>query len=188
MRSLARVPGLRCLALSERRDAMAWGSRYAAEYHECPDPDVRESDFFRFLWERAPKWEGALLLPCGDLQVRALSRYRAELAKAYHVAVAPWESVRVFLEKDRLQQLAEEANVPMPAAILVKPGQSRCPPPDCLRYPVWIKPAESARFVRRYRAKGFLATDRPTLEALWERVRDAGQALLFQEVIPGGDD
>ena len=188
MRSLAGIPGLRCLAVSERRDAMAWGSRYAAGYYECPDPDVRESDFIRFLWERASEWDGSLLLPSGDLWVRALSRHRDELAKAYHVAVAPWEAVRPFLEKDRLQQLAQEAGVPMPAAILVQPGQVRCPPVNFLRYPIWIKPAESARFVRRYGRKGFLAPDRATLETLWARLRDAGQTLLFQEVVPGGDD
>jgi predicted ATP-grasp superfamily ATP-dependent carboligase len=188
MRSLAMVPGLRCVALSPSRTEMGWGSRYAAEFHVCPHPDTEEAAFIEFLMAHAREWEGALLLPAGDLMAMALSKHKETLEKAYRVAVGPWDAMRRFLEKDQLQHLAAEAGVPMPGAVRLSPGETRLPAIDHLQYPVWIKPSNSARFVRQYGRKGFLAADRAMLEGVLHRLRDAGQPLLLQEVILGGDD
>lgn len=188
LRSLAKVPGLQCIALTSSRAEMAWGSRYATEFQECPHPHKQESAFIQFLLDQASAREGALLLPAGDFMAAALSKHKEALEKAYRVAIGPWEAVRRFLEKDQLQQLAAEVGVPMPGAVWVQPAATRLPPLDHLRYPIWIKPSNSALFVRRYGRKGFLAPDRPTLEGLLQRLREAGQILLLQEVIPGGDD
>lgn len=187
LRSLARVSGIQRIALSASTQEMGWPSRYADVRAVCPHPDTQEAALIRYLMDRAREWEGALLLPAGDAQAAALSKHRHTLAKAYRVAVGPWEVVRSFLEKDRLLRISEAAGVPTPRSVRVEPGATDLSRFGTLAFPVWIKPVRSDRLVRQFGRKGFLASDKGTLTQWLTRLRQLDQALIVQEVVPGED-
>ncbi|MCX7722965.1 MAG: hypothetical protein N2379_07920 [Verrucomicrobiae bacterium] len=187
LRAMARTRGIQRIALSAVPGEMGWHSRYADVRRICPHPGTEEEAFVEFLLAQAPAWEGALLLPAGDFMAAALSKHREALEKVYRVGIGPWDLVREFLEKDRLQVLAESAGVPVPRSVRVDPCATELAAKAVLDFPLWVKPVRSERFMRRFGVKGFLAKDRPALEALKVLMRDAGQPFLLQEVIPGPD-
>lgn len=188
LRSLRRLPGVEKIAVAASRAEMGWRSRYADQRWLGPDPLSEADGLVRFLLEQAPWWEGAVLMPAGDAQAVALSRHKESLSARYRVAVADFDSLRNFLEKERLYQVAVAAGVPVPRFVCVEPGAGIPALPGEMTFPVWIKPTESHRFARQFGRKGELARSPEELRAVLARYCGCGQTLLIQEIIPGGDD
>lgn len=132
--------------------------------------------------------ERAVLVPCTDRWVEAVSALRAELAPRCVSSLAPAEAIAALLDKGSLASLAAETGVPHPrTAVLRRPEDL-----DALESwdfsRAFLKPRSSARFLERYRVKGLRVA---SLEEARRRLREIaaeGIEVLLQEYVPGPAD
>jgi predicted ATP-grasp superfamily ATP-dependent carboligase len=127
--------------------------------------------------------EGSVLVPTGDLELEALSRHREALARRYRLCVPSWSATRVLLRKNETARVAGELGIPTP--------QNHGPPEGLdgrdLRYPVVLKPNDSAAFQRHFGRKLFVAQSPQEFRAFAERIGSAGVGSQVQDLIPGPD-
>jgi hypothetical protein len=62
----------------------------------------------------------AVLVPCTDLSVLVISRNRARLDAAYHVASRTTTSSQLLMDKARFSAYAQEHGLPMPRSVVLE--------------------------------------------------------------------
>jgi len=178
--------GVHIIAMTYNKKDFAHLSRYVSEVVHIPRPEKDEHGFIAFLISNAHRWEGALILENSDNVATILSKNKALLSECYKVVTPDWESLNLFLEKDKTYALAKEAGVPFPRSTIVSKLEDLNKAKE-IRYPAILKPVNSFEFQYRFVAKNFRVNDDKKLS---EKVRlcvDAGQSMVLQEIIPGPD-
>lgn len=186
VRSLARR-GIHIAVLTYNTDEPGLASKYIDEWERCPHPNEDEDAFVEFLLARVDRWEGALIAPTNDHYATALSRQADRLEPHYRLAVPPWETARIFIEKDRTYALAEECGVDYPRLVRAREADDLDEALATLRFPMMVKPVRSHEFAAHFNTKLFVADDEPTLRREFQRCVDAGLEVVVCEVIPGTD-
>lgn len=174
--------GIPVIAVDSQPGGFAQSSRYVALTVASPNPLDDEDGFIERLREiGAMLKQPAILSPCMDEWVLAISKHRDRLAPFYKFPYAPDTTIEAILDKSQLYKRAAELGVPVPRVYdlrEVSPEEAV----ERLGTPCILKPVQKRAFYDEYKMNLFLAEDR---EQFFHFVKEAGRFdLLAQELLP----
>jgi predicted ATP-grasp superfamily ATP-dependent carboligase len=128
---------------------------------------------------------GSVLFPMSDEQVRLVSQKQAKLAQYYVLTTPGWETVQFLYDKRLTYELALRTGVAIPSSHVL--GNSDGLAGLDLEFPVVIKPASTARFLKVTNKKAWRANDREELQRLYVKMSEivGSSAIIIQELLPG---
>lgn len=130
----------------------------------------------------------AVLLPCTDLSVLLISRWREQLAAWFHVALPPHEVIELLIDKARFYAHAERSGLPVPATFFLQSAADAERAARSLRFPCIVKPTvKTAKWKRHSKEKAYQASSRQELLSVYRRCAGWTDALIAQDLIEGGD-
>jgi predicted ATP-grasp superfamily ATP-dependent carboligase len=175
------------IAMTYAEGDTAQFSRYVSEVVHCPVPEKDEEQFITFLTRNANRWGGALILETSDSTAIALSKHKELLSKYYKIATPDWQTLSIFVEKEKTYVLAKEANIPFPKSISLYKLEDVDEISDIL-YPCILKPVRSFEFASKFHVKNFEVNNENELKEKYRICLDAQQSMILQEIIPGPDE
>jgi predicted ATP-grasp superfamily ATP-dependent carboligase len=186
IRSLGRrrVP---VIALYQDRNEVGCVSRWVQEAIEAPHPEREERALVELLLRLAARFGRAVLMPCSDGFLGAVSRHKRELARHHQVACPDRPIAKVVLEKSLTYQLAQAAGVPTPRTVVLESLEQAEREGRAVSFPCLVKPVTGHQYYQVFRKKMVLAESFEELVAAWREAAAAGTAVMLQEFIPGGD-
>lgn len=132
--------------------------------------------------------ERAVLFPCTDLSVLALSRQREELLPWFHLQLPDADVVEMLVDKGRFAVWAERENLPVPRTRLLRTAADVEAAMESLRFPCIVKPVvRTPEWKRRTTEKGFRVASAGALRPVFERYSAWVDALVVQEFVVGDD-
>lgn len=177
--------GVRCAVAVPPGDPARW-SRHVVDVIEPLDPWTEPAAYARRLVAWARRQAAPPVLYYGtDGDLLLVSRRRAELESHFRLALPPPELVEDLADKARFAQLADRLNLPVPAAVALRP-RDRPAAAAGLRLPLVAKPV-TPRGTAALRLAGKAARVASTAEllelcALMDRT---GVDVLVQELVAG---
>ena len=178
IQSLGRA-GIPVHAVDHRPEALGFRSRYVTQAHVSPRRLVDESGFVDFLERLGDELGGGVpIFPVDDDDLDVIARARERLGERFAYPFPELPVLEQIQDKGRQVARARDLGVPVPRA---SPG-----PTDSLGYPVFVKPARTGDFRRRFGTKGFRCESRRELDDAWKRAK--GFDPRVWEWIPGGDE
>jgi D-aspartate ligase len=187
VRSLGRR-GIPVWVLEHGDDVLASRSRYASRSLRLPEDD--DDAQVRFLLELAEREgvEGWTLFPTGDETAALVARHHAALAARFVLTTPPWDTLRWAYDKRLTYRLARTLEVDAPRTWYPEPGAD--PGQLGVEFPAILKPAIKVDSNPLTTAKAWRVDD---LDELRTRYAEAcgfmdPQALVVQELVPGGGD
>lgn len=175
------------IAITNNDKDIAHFSRYVSEVAYIPRPDKDDEQFIALLTRNAHLWEGALILETSDSKAVTLSKNKEMLSRYYRIGTPAWETLKLFIEKEKTYALAEVCNVPFPWSIPLSGLDDIEEIPET-RYPSILKPIRSFEFVSVFQVKNFTVNNENELREKFKLCVDAGQSMVLQEIIPGPDE
>lgn len=134
---------------------------------------------------RAP----AVLVPCTDLAVLAISGARERLGDRYRFSLPDHDVVEMLMDKERFYEHAVAKGLPVPGTRLVRTREAAERASRELRYPVVLKPRlKTPQWQRNTSAKAFKTGTAAQLMEVYDRVAGWSDVLVLQEWIEGGED
>ena len=132
--------------------------------------------------------EKAVLFPCSDLAVLALSRGRAELLPWFHLVLPEADVVEMLVDKGRFSSWAEREGIPVPRTRVLRTEADVEAACAALRFPCILKPVvRTPEWKRHTREKGFRVSEAADLRPLFDRHARRAEALVVQEFVEGDD-
>ncbi|MEW6102054.1 MAG: hypothetical protein AB1481_07180 [Candidatus Omnitrophota bacterium] len=156
----------------------------------CPDPLRDESGFLEFLVKFAKRHpQKPVLMLTADKYIQLVSRNREELLLYYRFLLPDAPLVEAFLDKRKSYQLAEQYGLAHPKSYSVKNEEDLKNIIPELKFPCALKPALSHIWKLKFGAKKLIVAQTPEdlLESFSE-LREEGQKVMVQEIIPGRDE
>ncbi len=130
----------------------------------------------------------AVLVPCTDGAVWALSERRDELA-SYHLSLAAHDTVDLLMDKVRFAEHAQAAGLSIPRTEVMRDRADAVRAAESLTFPAVVKPPVKApAWLAHTSAKGIQVSDADELLSTYDRVCDWSPVLLAQEWVEGGED
>ncbi len=130
----------------------------------------------------------AVLVPCTDGAVWALSERRDELA-SYHLSLAEHDTVDLLMDKVRFAEHAQAAGLSIPRTEVLRDRTDAVRAAESLTFPAVVKPPVKApAWLAHTSAKGIQVDDAAELLATYDRVSGWSPVLLAQEWVEGGED
>ena len=146
---------------------------------EQPAPDDLEA------WLAGVPAERAVLIPCADVWVRAVSLLRPELRDRYPASVASPDAIERLVDKGRFAETLSEAGVAHPRSRSVRSeSELRSVLADGFEA-AFLKPRDSANFFRVFGQKAFRAGSTDELAGLLAEARRHGLEVIVQEYVAG---
>jgi D-aspartate ligase len=183
--------GIRSATVTKPGWAPEW-SRHTSECIEWADSWSDPETLLHHLLEFAARQsEPAPLFFQDDADVIFVSRNRDALEGHLRFTVAAPELVEQCIDKTRFVELAQERGLPVPPAVVLRPGDDPDLPDLALRPPFVVKPLTRRDSWWRPlggAAKAIEVASHGELEALWPRFVEAGVDLIAQELVPGGEE
>jgi D-aspartate ligase len=191
---LGEIDLVRALALAGIRSAVVARPSYPSRYSRAAVPAFEWIDPWKdptALVERLLEFGRAQPQPPvfyydGDADLLLLSRHRARLEQAFRFVVADAELVETLVDKARFQALAEELELPVPAALRFSAADEPASAVD-LPFPIVVKPLtrqnESWRPLAG--AKAIHVDSAAELSAIWPRLAKTVPEVLVQEAVLG---
>ena len=179
------MAGIPCAVIAPPGDPARYSRR--ARVVGWADPWREPEELLRLLLRegaRAPS--PPVLFYQSDQYALFTARYREQLAPAFRFVLPNGDRLEECTDKLRFWRLAEELDLPVPAAQLLEPGPR--PPEIRLRFPLLLKPPTraDARWLDVDAAsKAVRVSSAAELEQAWPRLMTFGGALLAQELVPG---
>ena len=129
----------------------------------------------------------AVLVPCTDGAVLAISRWRERLG-AYRFVLAEHDVIETLMDKVRFAEYALAEGLPIPATRLMRTEADAEAASVELSYPAVLKPAlKTAAWTGATKAKAFRVADAGELLATWRRWSGAAGVMIAQSWIEGGE-
>jgi D-aspartate ligase len=180
------LAGIRCAVVAPPGDPARY-SRHV-DVVGWADPRSDPDALFELLltWGRAQD-ERPVLYYQSDHHALFVSRYREKLAAQFRILIADQILLEDCLDKLAFRLLAERLDLPVPASSVLDPLEGHPSELD-LRFPVLIKPSSRSneRWLRLEPAgKAMLVSSPSELTELWPRLKEFGNSLLLQELVPG---
>lgn len=138
----------------------------------------------------APQLDGgpAVLVPCSDAAVLAISQWRERLAPTYRFVLAEHEVVERLMDKVAFAEYATAAGLPIPATRILRNDADAEAAAEALPYPAVLKPALKTRaWTDATRAKAIRVADGPALVAAWRTWSGPAGVMIAQTWIQGGE-
>jgi predicted ATP-grasp superfamily ATP-dependent carboligase len=130
----------------------------------------------------------AVLIPCSDAAVLAISRWRDRLADAYRFVLAEHETIELLMDKVRFAEYATAAGLPIPATRILRSRADAETAAASMCYPVVIKPpVKTAAWQAATKAKVFRVQSADELLATYDRFATTADALIAQAWIEGDE-
>lgn len=186
-RSLGRA-GVPVYALNDP-DAPVCRSRYVQPLSAPLDGRDREEAWAE--WLLGPESEeihDSVLLAASDAALRILAAHREELSQRYRLDLADQAAQLTMLDKHASLEVARKSGIGYPEFWDAHDADDVRSLAQHVRYPVVVKPVDTARFVELSGHKLLVAEDRAELEQAARTVADTGLEFIVVELIPGPDD
>jgi predicted ATP-grasp superfamily ATP-dependent carboligase len=129
----------------------------------------------------------AVLIPCSDAAVLAISRWRDRLA-AYRFVLAEHDTVELLMDKVRFAEYATAAGLPIPDTRVLRSRADAEAAAASMAYPVVIKPpVKTPAWQAATKAKVFRVESADELLATYDRFAATADALIAQAWIEGDE-
>lgn len=163
-------------------------SRYVRQRFDWPGPASPDAARWLIALAEREHFEGWLLVPCADGDVRMVASNIETLAQTFCLASCGWEDLKKVCDKQLLPQLAAACGVDFPKAYIIA-NQAEAEALDA-QYPVVLKPATRDETNAFTLAKAWRADSRDELMALYRQaaVLVGGANVVVQEFVPGGGE
>ena len=150
-------------------------------YRDLPISPDRNPDGLAALLRWLP-WEKAVLIPCTDEWVRAVSRLPKTLAEQFVSSVASDSIIDTMTDKWNFAQLLQLTGIPHPETLLINSFEEiKHTRPRKLVSKI-LKPLFSSEFARKHGVKGFVVRDKSEALHFAEKI---DYPILLQDYIPG---
>ena len=165
-------------------DGPAWRSRYAHKWQTCKtNSEEFIEQLITFGTHNVTK---PILLPTEELCVTLLSQHLEELKKYFTVDLIPSQDVERLQSKQGIQELAEQANSPIPRSITIE-SPSDLASLEQLEFPCIFKPLkQNPEYGRRFK-KGYKVNSLGEISELYKEIHSVNPEMIAQEWINGGD-
>ena len=185
IRSLGRMK-IPIIAMTYNSVDFADVSKYVSEKVVIPHPK-NEKEFTEFLVKNSHKWRGALIIESDDYAAISLAKNKEILKEYYKIVTPDWTITKLFIEKDKTSDLAQEAGVPHPITFIPKSIDQLTEFADKLMFPCILKPIEGHTFKAFFGRKNFQVNNVDELFNKFKICHEARQPVMIQEIIPGPD-
>jgi D-aspartate ligase len=130
----------------------------------------------------------AVLLPCTDLSVLLISRWRNQLIASYAIALPPHDVVELLVDKAGFYDYAQRTGLPVPTTFFIRNRADAEYAAFALHYPAVVKPAvKTTEWKKHSTEKAYKVFTRNELLALYNRCATWSNVLIAQEWIDGGN-
>lgn len=130
----------------------------------------------------------AVLVPCSDAAVLAISRWRDRLEGAYRFVLPDHDVVELLMDKVRFAEHALATGLPIPETRILRSRADAEAAAGILSYPAVIKPAlKTPGWVAATKAKVFRVESADELLAIYDRYAPASDVLIAQAWIDGDE-
>ena len=170
----------------------------------CPQGDLVS----RSRWYRptpgSPRWDGrpgpqaldalrampidrAVLIPCNDdAALWASDLPYGQLAGRFLVSSSSRATLRILQDKSRFGEFLADTGIPHPRTFTIRSEADIAAIPFDDLDRVFVKPADSQKFLRTTGVKGLWARNPDEFKAIWSRLDGQHLSVIAQEYIPGG--
>jgi D-aspartate ligase len=130
----------------------------------------------------------AVLIPCSDAAVLAISRWRDRLEERYRFVLPPHDTIELLMDKVRFAEYAATAGLPIPETHVLRDRADAERAAASLTYPSVVKPPlKTARWLAATKAKVFRVESSAELLAVYDRYSPASDVLIAQAWIEGDE-
>jgi D-aspartate ligase len=130
----------------------------------------------------------AVLIPCSDASVLAISRWRDRLEGQYRFVMPPHDTLELLMDKVRFAEYATAAGLPIPETHILRDRVGAERAAGSLTYPAVLKPPlKNARWVAATKAKVFRVDGAAELLDVYDRYAPASDVLIAQAWIEGDE-
>jgi predicted ATP-grasp superfamily ATP-dependent carboligase len=130
----------------------------------------------------------AVLVPCSDAAVLAISAGRERLAPWYRIVLPAHDTVELLMDKIRFTEHAQANDLAIPPSRILRDRSDAVAAAAELAYPAVVKPGlKTARWQAATKAKVFRVEDAAELLATYDRCSAWADVLIAQEWIAGGE-
>jgi predicted ATP-grasp superfamily ATP-dependent carboligase len=181
----ARLP---VFGFDSRRGEYGFLSRYGT-HEPCPHPYSSPAALLDFLVERARQFSSRpMLYPTSDVFVAFVSDHREELDPYFQYALPGRDAVATAMNKASQYARAAAAGIPIPLTHSPATLDDVHVVAGSVQYPVVLKPSVSHLRPRGFNGDKARRVDDPkTLIALYETMLGAGERVLVQSLVAGGN-
>lgn len=178
--------GVPVLAIAARRD------HYCCRTKVCEQivfANTQTDDFIAVLETLGPRLaDKAVLVPCTDMSVRCLSRWRHRLAEWYHIVLPEPDVVELLMNKARFYAWAQQEGLPIPRTAFLHRRTDAAEAAEQLNFPCVLKPAlRTPAWTTQSPSKVYKASTAEALLALYDRCSQWSEVLIAQEWVEGPD-
>jgi predicted ATP-grasp superfamily ATP-dependent carboligase len=166
---------------------MGYASRYVVARYKFPHPDHDERAFVESLIGLSNKWNSAVIIPCDDATLIAVSKNKNLLESHFKVAASDWEITEICINKIRTHVLAEKIGVACPKTVLATSVQEAKEFVKVIGFPCLLKPSVGHSFFESFRKKMLFIEDWGQFEQALEVIEQTRMKMMVQEFIPGND-
>jgi predicted ATP-grasp superfamily ATP-dependent carboligase len=171
-----------CLT-SNAKDLMCF-SKYCRNYAIVPDIERDVPTLRRVLDDlRLQLPDTAVLFPTTDTALLTVAQLQDEL-DGYVTALPDRALVETMVIKSRFYASLRQWKVPHPRTWYPE-QESWTQLADQLRFPVFVRPAQSRAFAADFQSKGFVAHTLQETQFYLHQAQEAGHSMMLQEIIPG---
>jgi predicted ATP-grasp superfamily ATP-dependent carboligase len=151
--------------------------------------EVGEAPLVEALMRLGPQLDGrAVVVPCTDLAVLAMSKHQAELRMLYRFAVPTIDVTALLLDKALFAKFATIHEFPIPKTFVIGGMDDIEIAGAELEYPCVLKPSvKSSAWTANTTAKAIVVESAKALSESYERYSRWADAFVVQEWIAGGD-
>jgi D-aspartate ligase len=174
--------GVVCYVAEETSDIIVRSRWYRAA--ERAIPETADSEALASYLDRL-ELPGAVLIPCSDRWIRAVSGLPDATRGRFAASVPPAEAVAQCVDKERFLALVERLGLPHPRTVVISSTADLDAVDDGELLNGFLKPTESQRYFARYGNKGAFVESRAEARHLVEDATTAGITFMLQEYIPG---
>jgi predicted ATP-grasp superfamily ATP-dependent carboligase len=129
--------------------------------------------------------ERAVLIPCSDAVLAAMAQLPAPLAARFPSSTPAGDAVSTLTCKDRFATLLRQLGVPHPRTLVIEAPEDLKDFDGTTFSHLFLKPVDSASFMRAYGVKGCRVRDLEDARAQLAKVHGDGHRVVVQEFIPG---
>ena len=130
----------------------------------------------------------AVLIPCSDAAVLAISRWRDRLCGPYRFVLPEHDTVELLMDKIRFAEHATATGLPIPETHVLRSRSDAEAIAPTFGYPAVLKPPiKTAAWMAATKAKVFRVDTPDELLATYDRFADTSDALIAQAWIDGDE-
>lgn len=131
----------------------------------------------------------AVLFPCSDLAVRAISKFiHSGIETQCYASIAEPDSIDTLVDKILLAEVLLELNLPHPRTVVLNSEHDLPVLSSFGSANMFLKPRNSQQFYQEFQEKAFSLSGQDDFEEKYNLAQNCGHEVFLQEYIPGSSD